>query len=233
MYRFFFGGKIYRIIFLHPIEKMKLISHRGYGAEGNTRLAFQNARDFGFDVLEVDLHKTGDNEIVLHHDLFLNQYNIEQTDLEVLKNADKHLLSLSDFFQKFPPDQNTIYFDLKGSIELAQLFVDYINTHDICTKEMIVASFNEHHIHILAKSKRLWKIGFITNNVFTQTSFIVPNIDIFIIKWTMLSQETIEQLHKQGKQVFAYTCTTKQIYDYICSFSVDGIVSDIIPKYSM
>ena len=44
--------------------KMLMISHRGYGAEGNTKAALQNAQTFGFDVLELDLHKTADKEIV-------------------------------------------------------------------------------------------------------------------------------------------------------------------------
>ena len=209
---------------------MLMISHRGYGAEGNTKAALQNSRTFGFDVLEVDLHKTADKEIVLHHDLFLGPYNIEETNLDVLREKDQYLLTLGEFFQYFPPEQNTIYLDLKGSIELAQLLVDYVNAHKICTTDIIVASFNEDHIQIIKNAGLSWKIGFITNNQFDDKRYedLLVSVDILVLQWNMLSHKVLDICHQKGKRVFVYTCTTTQIYDYISLFPVDGIVSDII-----
>ena len=147
-----------------------------------------------------------------------------------MREKDQYLLTLGDFFQYFPPEQNTIYLDLKGSIELAQLLVEYVNEHQICTTDIIVASFNEDHIQIIQKAGLSWKIGFITNNQFDDKRYedLLVGVDILVLQWDMLSHKVLDICHQKGKNVFVYTCTTTQIYDYISLFPVDGIVSDII-----
>ena len=53
-------------------HKIYVIAHRGVNAEcpENTMLAFEKAAVIGADMIEFDIHKTKDNEIVVIHDKF-------------------------------------------------------------------------------------------------------------------------------------------------------------------
>ncbi len=50
--------------------KKYLIAHRGYSgaAPENTKLAFDIAKEFGFDGMEIDIHMTKDKKIIVIHD---------------------------------------------------------------------------------------------------------------------------------------------------------------------
>ncbi|MGI6543014.1 MAG: glycerophosphodiester phosphodiesterase [Limnochordia bacterium] len=52
-----------------------VIAHRGFSAIApeNTLLAFQKARDVGADGIEIDVHLTGDGEVVVLHDEKVNR----------------------------------------------------------------------------------------------------------------------------------------------------------------
>ena len=49
---------------------MKVMAHRGYSGmyPENTMLAFQKAAEAGADGIELDVHKTRDGVLVVHHD---------------------------------------------------------------------------------------------------------------------------------------------------------------------
>jgi len=52
---------------------LKIIAHRGYTANHleNTLEAFKVALDFNADAIELDVHFTSDNQLVVHHDYYL------------------------------------------------------------------------------------------------------------------------------------------------------------------
>lgn len=53
----------------------KIIGHRGYAAlyPENTMLSFKKAYEHGADGIELDIHMTVDNEIIVIHDPTLNR----------------------------------------------------------------------------------------------------------------------------------------------------------------
>lgn len=75
-----------------------LVSHRGYHVDEveNTILSGQKAYEFGADVLEMDVHLTADDEIVVNHDTTLGRtynkdYVIKYNTLSELKQAKQKL----------------------------------------------------------------------------------------------------------------------------------------------
>ncbi len=54
----------------------KIVAHRGDMEHfpENTLASFQSAIDKGADVIELDVHQTKDNEIVVHHDFYLDRH---------------------------------------------------------------------------------------------------------------------------------------------------------------
>ncbi len=89
------------------------ISHRGYcekGATENTKAAFYQSLELGFNHMETDLRLTQDGVIVLHHDsslrrTFHSELRIEETSydqLAGLRSKDgEELLSLERLFAEF------------------------------------------------------------------------------------------------------------------------------------
>ena len=210
------------------------IAHRGYGGKDNTKEAFENALKNGFDVLEVDLHKTLDDKIVLHHDLFIEDVNIEHNTLEFLQTKYPDLLSLEELFYYFPPDTNRIYLDLKGCDELAQILILFMIENGYHCRNILVASFNRYHVQILGYSFLDWSVGFITYNTFLLFEYdvLVNNIDFIVMDWTTLSFGTIEYLMTNSKDIYVCTVSSekiyKHIYPYIEKNLIKGIVSDIL-----
>ena len=90
------------------------IAHRGFGAKDNTLLAFRYAVNAKFDVLELDLHQTKDERLIVCHDLFIGPYNVEDTSYDILKMYEPDLITLDVFFAHFPSRHYRIYLDLKG-----------------------------------------------------------------------------------------------------------------------
>ena len=73
------------------------IAHRGFGAKDNTLLAFRYAVNAKFDVLELDLHQTKDERLIVCHDLFIGPYNVEDTPYDILKMYEPDLITLDVF----------------------------------------------------------------------------------------------------------------------------------------
>lgn len=210
---------------------MKLIAHRGYNAKDNTKEAFQNAKLAGFDMIEVDLHRTLDYKIVCIHDRFCGPYDVEKTELSVLQKYDPDLLSLDDLFTNFSPLVYSIYLDLKGSNSLSILLMNYLKEKRICLRNLIVASFNRNHLYTFIHNKYPVKLGFLTCNVFLRCEYDVlfQYVDYIIVDVSVLHPFSHNMLSLANKKLFVFTCKSKAMYDYICSFSnVSGIISDIV-----
>jgi glycerophosphoryl diester phosphodiesterase len=74
------------------IAAFKVIAHRGANREAlqNTVAAFEAAIDAGADRIELDIHRTSDDALVLYHDFVIEEKRIESTPL---KEVQKHKLS--------------------------------------------------------------------------------------------------------------------------------------------
>lgn len=75
---------------LNKLKSPIIIAHRGAGEPENSCLAFQNAIQSGYEGIELDIHKTKDGELIVHHDKKIKTRifgpTIEKTTLKQLKN---------------------------------------------------------------------------------------------------------------------------------------------------
>lgn len=77
---------------LNP-EHIKVIAHRGANAPENTLASVQAALELGVDIIEIDVHLTKDNELIVIHDEALERTtngngNVSEYTLEELKKFD-------------------------------------------------------------------------------------------------------------------------------------------------
>lgn len=142
-----------------------VIAHAGGDGvwPGNTMFAFQHAVDIGSDVLEMDMHITKDNVLVLMHDESVDRTTdgtgeIEAMTLDELKNLDAGYDWSNDNEATFPfrgqnitvptleevfttfPDMKMVIEIKKSNASMIVPFCDMIRTHNMQDK-VIVASF--------------------------------------------------------------------------------------------
>lgn len=142
-----------------------VIAHQGGDgiAPGNTMFAFQNAVDMGVDILEMDLHITKDNVLVLIHDETIDRTTngsgqVELMTLEEIKSYDAGydwssdegatfpfrgqgitIPTLEEIFTAFPQMRMTIEIK-KSNASMIQPFCDMIREYEMQEK-ILVASF--------------------------------------------------------------------------------------------
>ena len=210
------------------------IAHRGYSElyGDNNLLSFKKAIENNFDVIEMDIQLSKNNEIVLYHDTHIDNILIKDINTKTL--VDKHnIITLDYFFQNFDYCYTKINFDLKGNDEkLSSKLVCSLKKYNVNTSLIYVSSFNRNILNELIKykynNKMKYYIGFITCNDFTEyeLNILLNNIDFFVMDYTILNKKIIDYCHNKNIKVFTYT--NKNIYtlDMINKFNVDGVFSD-------
>jgi glycerophosphoryl diester phosphodiesterase len=147
-----------------------VIAHQGGDgiAPGNTMFAFQNAVNMGVDVLEMDLHITKDNVLVLIHDETIDRTTngsgeVELMTLDKIKTYDAGydwsndegttfpfrrqgitIPTLEEVFTSFPQMKMTIEIK-KSNTSMIQPFCDMVREYNMQDK-IVVASFYDEKI---------------------------------------------------------------------------------------
>jgi glycerophosphoryl diester phosphodiesterase len=110
------------------------VAHRGASAQypENTLLAFHKAIEQGVDVLEIDIHRTADNELVVMHDSTLERTtdghgNICDHNLHEIRALDagqgERVPLLTEVIQLAREAQVRLYVEIKGATEPEELVI--------------------------------------------------------------------------------------------------------------
>lgn len=132
-------------------EKLLVLGHRGYFKEAteNTIEAYEAALKAGADGIELDVHATKDNKLVILHDfntkrVYKEDLDIESATLDEIKAISKSIPTLSEVFDAIGP----IFYDieLKGNVKFNKALIHLLDEELSKRKELqdriIVSSFN-------------------------------------------------------------------------------------------
>lgn len=238
------------LFFLNNIvsQMFSKISHRGYiGSQytmENSYKSIVSALNEDFDMIELDVQLTKDKILILHHDLFIEIPNEDSYDCKMICDLDyselvdykKYILTLDELFDIQGLCTKSLYLDLKGSDDLANILIEYFGNGFKFNNDIYLGTFNKEHLHILTTNKMLTKstikVGFITANRVLNNDLInlknIYNIDFVSVHWNMLREDTLEYLKNINVKCFVYTCKSEFMLEHIKRFDIDGIVSDII-----
>ncbi|CAM9149197.1 glycerophosphodiester phosphodiesterase family protein [Mycoplasma marinum] len=194
-----------------------ILGHRGYSeiAPENTDLAFECASIFGFDGVELDVHQTKDNKIVIIHDETIDRTSkkkgsIKDMTYEELKYINfahkfnkkmprQNILLLGEFLEKYGNRFKCINIEVKTDIYhykgIEQKVLDIMAIHKVKAK-IILSSFNLKSLKILRSISKDVKLGFL----FVEKYEIEENLeDIkaicnYIHPWfkTLLNKRTLD-----------------------------------------
>ena len=133
-------------IFTSCSRNILKIAHRGYSElyGDNNIISFQKAIENNFDMIEMDIQLSKNNEIMIYHDIHIqNRYikNIHSDELTSKNN----IITLIDFFNQVDYKNVKLNFDLKGNESelLIETLISILIKYKVDTSLIYISSFNK------------------------------------------------------------------------------------------
>ena len=213
------------------------IAHRGYSScyIDNSLISFSKAIENNFDMIEMDIQLSKNNDIVIHHDNYIKDIKVNDITTKKLKQ-EYNIITLDDFFQEINYKNIKINFDVKGDDEqIIENLLKLLMVYNVNTSLIYISSFNREILNNIIDLKIIYnmdyKSGFITSNVFNDLDIafgIFDNIDFVVLDYSILNHDYISIIHRKNVKIFTYTNKNNDTYNIISRYDVDGIYSDCL-----
>jgi glycerophosphoryl diester phosphodiesterase len=221
--------------------KMLKIGHRGakgYAPE-NTLISFQKALDMQVDGVELDVHLSSDNDIVVIHDDkvnrttngdgFVNQLSLHE--LKTLRIDDEHQIpTLAEVFDLI--DRKVfINIELKGNHTakpVVTLIAKYITQKNWQYNSFLVSSFDWNALQEVHTMDPKINLGVLTSTDIGLATDFAGFIHAKSIHpyYHLLTKENTLAMRQKGFQVFPWTINEPEDIQKIKHFKVNGIITD-------
>jgi len=189
---------------------MQLIAHRGLVTKDikeNTLKAFFNALDNGYNGIELDVRKTKDNKLIVHHDYLINRTS---SGSGILNNYTYKELKKFNFGSKKYPEKlpllktvikkiynTTIFIEIKEKIDIIDL-INILKSYN--TNNYYICSFNKKYLSGLENTK--YNVGLI-NNIFN--SYVdLSNYNFVMILENIFNKELYNKFNNINIEVVLY-----------------------------
>ena len=231
--------------------KPYILGHRGAPklAIENSLTAFKKAVDIGVDGVELDIHMTFDNEIVVIHDETIESITNGQGYIKEMKFSELRKYNLvSNFFDKAKiPTLKEVLLKLKKceiiNIEIKNSVIKYPGIEKKAIElvkslkleeNVIFSSFNHYSIKKIQEIAPQIKTGILyDSNIFEPWNYAkkltTKNIHPHFFT---INKKIVDQSHKNGLKVFVYGANTKKEIKTSLNIGVDAIITDF-PKKAM
>jgi glycerophosphoryl diester phosphodiesterase len=211
---------------------------RGYEPE-NTILGFQKAIELHVDQIELDVHLSSDNELMVIHDEtidrttngkgFVNQFSLQELK-DFRMEKEQQIPTLSEVFDLI--DQKcSINIELK-SYETADKVVELIEQYVLEKKwkynQFLVSSFDWNALQQVAFSNPEISIGVVTETDLDLALAFAKVIQAKSIHpyFHLLTIENTASMQEEGFQIFPWTVNEIEDIERIKRYNVNGIISD-------
>jgi glycerophosphoryl diester phosphodiesterase len=229
----------------------EVIAHRGGGGEWpeETLYAFENAIKLGVDIIEMDLHRTIDGELVLMHNSTVDETTdgsgeIKQLTLKQIKELNAaakwpgmklEVATLEEVFQTFPTMRMNIEIKQKEPSLVTQ-FCHLINKYKMTDKVLIASGWNsvlrEFRIECpeVATSASILEIAEFEalDKVFDfgyrpETDALQWHSEFVV---PIITEKFVQKAHDLNLVVHAWTVNTEDEMQRMINIGVDGIITD-------
>lgn len=204
---------------------MKYIAHRGYSLEypDNSLQAIQKAISKKYYGVEIDIQMCKTGEIVLFHDIYVNDSFIGDLTVDELK--DLGIITLCDVYIQVPEILSTkIFLDIKGNkTEIVSKLEEFYRHRD--HSNVYFCSFNRQLLRLLDTR---FKKGSTFETIFNsdELDMITDGMSVVFVHWTCLCKSLVEHCKKSGVEVYTYTHKENMEMEYMMKFEIDGIITN-------
>lgn len=220
---------------------MLKIGHRGakgYEPE-NTLIAFEKAINLGVDGIELDVHVSFDNELIVIHDETVDRTTNGKGEVNQLYLKELKALKI-EITEKIPTltevldlvnQRCFINIELKGigtAQPVIQLIAHYISEKNWDYNNFIISSFDWKMLEETHSLDSKIKIGVLTEESIDTALALAKKINAFAIhpNYELLSKENVILMQQNGFEVYPWTVNSENAIQKIKSFNVNGIISD-------
>lgn len=222
-----------------------IIAHRGASgyAPENTLRAFALAIEQGAQMIELDLHATLDNRIVVIHDPTLNHTTnlrgrVDQLTLAEIKQADagqgERVPTLEETLE-LTQGRVRLYLEIKDSRATDETL--RIIRARRCQTEVMLASFDVELMRLLGQEVRDIELGVIlgnrTINPWVRWREMWPHLALRSINYQVLCMQVelcfpflARGVKAEGKRIYVWTANSERQFARMTRLGVDGIVTN-------
>ena len=223
------------------MNKIQKIGHRGakgYEPE-NTLAAFQKAIDLGCDGIELDVHLSADNEIIVIHDETIDRTSngkgfVKQMTLSELKKFridEKHEIPTLEEVFKLINHKISINIELKSfkaAEKVVELIEKYVQERKWEYNDFVVSSFDRNALQQVRFLNDKIQIGVLTATDLDLAFAFAKLIKAKTINpyFQLLNEENITKIHEQGLEIHTWTVNEIEDINQMKILKVDAIISD-------
>lgn len=224
-------------------------AHRGYSSKypENTILAFSKAIAIGADAIELDVHKTKDNVLVVIHDEKVNRthrgkgyvkdytlkelQSLKHKSLKYYLNRQTYIPTLEEVLDIFKSNKMLINIEIKNDKinyeGIEKDVIDMVKQYNMKSR-IILSSFNH---NALLKCKEI-DSTIVTGMLYSKN---IKNIGEYAKKYKvdalhpsalLLDEEYIKEAHRYKLKVNTYTVNVPEMMNMLIKWNIDGIITD-------
>ncbi|WP_346913082.1 glycerophosphodiester phosphodiesterase family protein [Clostridium sp.] len=233
---------------------MIYFAHRGASKNypENTLLAFNKAIMVGAKAIELDVHKTKDNKLVVIHDEdvkrtfqgkgLINDLTLEELsslksrNIECKNNKLCKIPTLCQVLELLKPSKAFINIELKTDVihykNIEKDVIDLIKKHSM-ENTTLLSSFNHNSLEICKSIDENIKLGVLIDKKIDNIIAYAKNLGAYSLNPNVyLVNETLIGLaHNNNLKVFTYTVNKPFIANHLDKIGCDGIFTDNIEKF--
>lgn len=226
---------------------MELVAHRGLvqdNIQENTLASIKNALKHKLNLIEIDLRKTKDNQIVLHHNRdFIsenNGYYIDCLTLKELKHVKKDITTLDEIF-KICNGKAKIFLDIKVAGAEQEIF-QLIKKHKM-QKNVVIDSFipkvTKTFTNLAPKLERAAPfidttfkgiIWYPFSNISFPKKAVKLNAQYIEVPAPYLNKKFVDKSHSLGLKVTAFYFKNDKLIKKAIDLGIDYMMLDTIDQ---
>ena len=228
----------------HLSDEIKIIAHRASATQvpENTLSALDYAILSGADIAEIDVQQTKDGELILMHDSNLKRTTgydskVSEATFEQIRALEsgswfsdeflgEPIPTLEDVLQK-SKGEITLMIEIKASdhpVDVARDVIKLIESYEM-EKQCIVGAMDYRVLQAVKMMNPRIKTVYITALAYGDYQDL-EDVDYYSIEASFISFALIDQIHRSGKQIYAWTVNKDSTMQSMIAMQVDGIVTD-------
>ena len=234
-------------------DRPLVVGHRGYRARypENTLVSFQAAVDAGVQMVELDIHLTSDDALIVIHDDRLDRTTtgtgpVCRHSLAELKKLDAGSWFDARFTGEPIPTLAEVLRVLNGRVlvnieikstagkspckpgQIEKVLLDLLKRENAFST-VLVSSFDPEIIKTIHRLNAALPIALISKTAHGEkTVRFCQELDVFSFhpNFRCLTPGLITGLHDAGIHVFPYTVNTESDFEHMIQLNVDGVITD-------
>lgn len=214
---------------------MLKIGHRGakgYVAE-NTLASFQKALNLKVDGIELDVHLSSDEKIVVIHDETIDRttsgkgFVKDFSSLELNKLGIPTLTDVLDLIAK-KCFVNIEIKDEKATKFVLELIQYYISEEHWNPNLFQISSFDWNVLQLCHSEELRISLSVLTEDSVENALAFAKKVSAYSINpyFKLLNSENVTEIHQNGFKIFPWTVNSEEDLTFVKSLNVDGIISD-------